>query len=69
MTALVVALTAVVALLSLLVVGLLRSHAEILRRLHELGAGLDPDPEGTSPRTRRPRPVQRVPRGPRTRRS
>src|SRR3712207_7247761 len=27
--------------LGLLVVGLLRSHAEILRRLHELGAGLD----------------------------
>jgi hypothetical protein len=29
------------ALLSVLVVGLLRSHAEILRRLHELGAGLE----------------------------
>ncbi len=29
-------------LLTLLVAGLLRSHAEILRRLHELGAGLDP---------------------------
>lgn len=43
MTALVVALTVVVALLTLLVVGLLRSHAEILRRLHDLGAGLDPD--------------------------
>jgi hypothetical protein len=33
----------VIALLALLVVGLLRSHAEILRRLHELGAGLEPD--------------------------
>ncbi|MGI9022138.1 MAG: TlpA family protein disulfide reductase [Acidimicrobiales bacterium] len=29
--------------LGLLVLGLLRSHAEILRRLHDLGAGLDPD--------------------------
>jgi hypothetical protein len=33
--------TLVLALLTLLVVGLLRSHAEILRRLHDLGAGLD----------------------------
>lgn len=31
-----------VALLGLLVVGLLRSHAEILRALHELGVDLDP---------------------------
>jgi len=30
----------VIALLGVLVVGLLRSHAEILRRLHELGAGV-----------------------------
>jgi len=30
-------------LLGLLVVGLLRSHAEILRALHDLGAGVDPD--------------------------
>jgi hypothetical protein len=30
-------------LLGVLVVGLLRSHAEILRKLHELGAGVDPD--------------------------
>lgn len=43
MTVLVVALGATVALLTLLVVGLLRSHAEILKRLHELGAGLDDD--------------------------
>ncbi|MFB9378739.1 TlpA family protein disulfide reductase [Kineococcus gynurae] len=35
----VVGLTLVVALLGLLVLGLLRSHAEILRSLHELGAG------------------------------
>ncbi len=50
MTAVVVALAAVVALLALLVVGLLRSHAEILRRLHDLGAGLDPDAARTGPR-------------------
>ncbi len=43
MTALVVLLGLVVALLAVLVVGLLRSHAEILRRLHELGAGLYDD--------------------------
>ncbi|NND01664.1 MAG: hypothetical protein HKN91_02655 [Acidimicrobiia bacterium] len=42
-TALVVALTVVVALLAILVVGMLRSHAEILRKLHDLGAG-----EGTA---------------------
>jgi hypothetical protein len=40
-TALTVGLGAVVALLSVLVVGLLRSHAEILRALHELGIGED----------------------------
>lgn len=32
-----------IALLGLLVAGLLRSHAEILRALHNLGAGIDPD--------------------------
>ncbi|HEX3623088.1 MAG TPA: hypothetical protein VHT97_12305 [Acidimicrobiales bacterium] len=32
-----------IVLLGLLVVGLLRSHAEILRVLHQMGAGLDPD--------------------------
>lgn len=37
----------VLVLLVVLVAGLLRSHAEILRRLHELGAGLDPDAAGT----------------------
>ena len=37
MTALVVALTVVVALLAVLVAGLLRSHADILRALHSLG--------------------------------
>jgi hypothetical protein len=43
MTALVAAETAVLVVLAVLVTGLLRSHAEILRRLHELGAGLEPD--------------------------
>lgn len=41
MTALVVLEGCAIALLGLLVAGLLRSHAEILRRLHELGAGLE----------------------------
>jgi hypothetical protein len=41
--ALVGGLALVVALLGVLVVGLLRSHAEILRALHELGVSLDPD--------------------------
>ncbi len=45
MTVLVVLLAVVVGLLTLLVVSLLRSHAEILRALHELGLNdvLDPD--------------------------
>jgi hypothetical protein len=38
-TILLVGLTLAVALLGVLVAGLLRSHAEILRSLHELGAG------------------------------
>ena len=42
MAVLVVLLGVVVALLGLLVAGLLRSHAEILRALHELGVDLDP---------------------------
>ena len=40
MTALVVALAVAVLLLAVLVAGLLRSHAEILKALHELGAGV-----------------------------
>ena len=43
MTALVVALSVAVLLLAVLVAGLLRSHAEILKALHELGAGLELD--------------------------
>ncbi len=46
MTALVVALTVVVGLLAILVVGLLRSHADILHALHDLGANLDPSAAG-----------------------
>ena len=42
MTLLVVLLTVVVVVLAFLVAGLLRSHATILRRLHELGAGVQP---------------------------
>lgn len=43
MTFVVWALTAVVVLLALLVLGLLRSHATILRALHDAGIDLDPD--------------------------
>jgi hypothetical protein len=43
LTVVVVVLAVVAALQLVLLVGLLRSHAEILRRLHELGAGMDPD--------------------------
>jgi hypothetical protein len=43
MTALVAIETVVLALLTVVVIGLLRSHGEILRQLHTLGAGLDPD--------------------------
>jgi hypothetical protein len=42
MAVLVGLLAVVVALLGLLVAGLLRSHAEILRALHQLGVDLDP---------------------------
>lgn len=41
MTVVVVVLSVVVAVLAVLVAGLLRSHALILRRLHEAGLGLD----------------------------
>ena len=43
--------TVVLALLALLVIGLLRSHAEILRRLHDLGVDLD---GRRAPASRRP---------------
>lgn len=43
--ALVVTEAVAIALLAVLVVGLLRSHGDVLRTLHKLGAGLDPDAE------------------------
>ena len=49
MTAVVVALAVAVLLLAVLVAGLLRSHAEILKALHDLGAGLELDRSGTAP--------------------
>src|SRR4051794_27528506 len=50
MVALVSILAVAVGLLTLLVAGLLRSHAEILRSLQSLGVSLDPDaPEPSSP--------------------
>jgi hypothetical protein len=42
--------------LGMLVVGLLRSHAEILRTLHEMGEGIDADP-APRPRPASPRPL------------
>lgn len=54
MLALVIAEGFVVALLGVLVAGLLRSHGDILRALHELGASLDPD---AGRRTSKPLPV------------
>ncbi len=51
--------TVAIVLLGLLVAGLLRSHAEILRKLHELGAGLDPDAAGTGVTSAVAPPVRR----------
>ncbi len=48
MTALVVMLAVVVALLVILVAGLLRSHAEILRSLHDAGLGHDADGDAST---------------------
>lgn len=47
MTALAIVLSAVVLLLSILVAGLLRSHADILKALHDLGVGVG-DPANAS---------------------
>jgi hypothetical protein len=48
--ALVVVLTVLVGLLTILVAGLLRSHADILRALHSLGAGVgDPASDNEAP--------------------
>lgn len=57
MTALVVALTVVVGLLGLLVVALLRSHAEILRRLHEIDPAGD-DVHGATGHDHGPTPLE-----------
>ncbi|HEX9767231.1 MAG TPA: hypothetical protein VGA36_10745, partial [Nitriliruptorales bacterium] len=53
MTAVAVALGLVVALLAVLVVGLLRSHSEILKALHDLGVNLEDGAPGASTATRR----------------
>jgi hypothetical protein len=50
----VIGLTVVVVLMALLVIGLLRSHAEILRKLDSLGAGADVDHEHDHPLTLHP---------------
>jgi hypothetical protein len=65
-TAITVALTMVVAVLALLVVGLLRSHAEILRALHSLGIGEDGElhqERGSSTPRFQVRPGVALPRG------
>jgi hypothetical protein len=63
MVALVTILAVVVALLAVLVAGLLRSHAEILRALHELGVDLDPTSPGRGPARRAaPRGITAPPR-------
>jgi hypothetical protein len=59
MAVLVTILAVVVALLAVLVAGLLRSHAEIIRALHELGADLDPDSVASRPARRPPRTPRR----------
>jgi hypothetical protein len=50
MIAVVIAEGVAILLLGLLVAGLLRSHAEILRALHDFGAGVDPDDSAPSRR-------------------
>lgn len=49
MTVLIVAEAVVIVLLTILVIGMLRSHADVLRKLHELGAGEEPAPFDTAP--------------------
>ncbi|MEX1008507.1 MAG: hypothetical protein WD271_11755 [Acidimicrobiia bacterium] len=56
MAVLVTLLGVVIALLGLLVAGLLRSHAEVLRALHDLGVDLD-----RQRTTGAPRPPERLP--------
>jgi hypothetical protein len=64
MAAVAVALALVLALLSVLVVGLLRSHAEILRALHDLGVNLEdgaPAPARRAPAVSRHAPARTAP--------
>jgi hypothetical protein len=56
MAAVVVALALVLAILGVLVVGLLRSHADILRALHDLGVNIE---DGSPAPARRPSAVSR----------
>ena len=61
MAAIAVGLALVVALLGVLVVGLLRSHAEILKALHDLGVNLEegaPAPARRTPRASRHAPTR-----------
>jgi hypothetical protein len=60
MIALIVLVTFLVLLLGILVAGLLRSHADILRSLHELGVGVG-DPTGTSAPSSERTKVPRIP--------
>lgn len=55
MLAVVIAEAVAIMLLGLLVAGLLRSHAEILRALHDLGASIDPDDPAPARARSRPR--------------
>ena len=59
MVALAIVLCAVVALLAVLVAGLLRSHADILKALHDLGVGVG-DPARRVPATRHARPGEQA---------
>ncbi len=60
MTALVVLLTVAVGFLALLVAGLLRSHADILKSLHDLGGGIDPEHQHATPSRRLESPSRRL---------
>lgn len=57
MLAVVIAQGVAIALLAVLVLGLLRSHALILKALHELGAGLELEREASAEGTGSPGPV------------
>jgi hypothetical protein len=59
MTALVVGLTVAVALLGVLVAGLLRANAEMVRAFHQMGVNVGPDPgtSQTTPVALNPRPT------------